>query len=458
MRIMEDPKHMSTAKTCLSAIFVVFTSTFALANSSSDYVVLNFTAQWCQPCKEMSKPIEQLSEQGWLIRQIDVDREKSLVQRWKVTSLPTLIILLDGREIDRIAGKLTLAELMQRLPKTSGTIAASPTGALSNVQPISMASSAFKPSSVDPMLTTVRIKIEDGMSTSFGSGTIIDQHGDEALVLTCGHLFRNVNSQAAMTVEAPIDGRLVSIPATIVDFRCDETDIGLIAFRPGRPMAVAPLLPRGVELREQDRVSSFGCDQGADPTRRDSHISKLNRYIGPSNVEVAKAPEQGRSGGGLFNDKGQLIGVCYAADAELDEGLFSGPEVVYQQLARLDLSRLYHSAPNVAQVASNSTRPATPMSISIPDRVTPIPIKDSFPDRSMGDGWKAAIGQAAQAARESAANSIASVVRNNNGPTLTAILRDANGKEQQIVIPSPSPALLQALQSHASSEPQMAIR
>jgi hypothetical protein len=76
----------------------------------------------------------------------------------------------------------------------------------------------------------------------------------------------------------------------------------------------------------------------------------------------------------------------------------------------------------------------------------------------MGDGWKAAIGQAAQMTRDAAINSIDSAVRGSNGATLTAILRHADGKEQRITIPSPSPALLQALQSQSGSEPQMALR
>ncbi len=97
---------------------------------------------------------------------------------------------------------------------------------------------------------------------------------------------------------------MVTIPATVVDYRCDETDIGLISFRAGWRVAIAALLPQSVPLREREPVYSMGCDQGADPTRRDSHISKLNRYVCPSNIEVARAPVQGRSGGGLFNTRG----------------------------------------------------------------------------------------------------------------------------------------------------------
>jgi thiol-disulfide isomerase/thioredoxin len=456
---------MSTVKAILAALFAVGYLTDLNAHQTSDFVLMNFTAQWCQPCKEMSKSIDQLSEEGWLIRQIDVDREKTLVQRWQIKQLPTLVILKDGLEVDRVVGKLDYQALTQRLPKLSSANQER-SHALSSqipIDPMPSSTHGIATKSVDAMQTTVRIKIEDGASTSFGSGTIIDQHGDEALVLTCGHLFRDLTPQAQMTVDVPIEGRLVTMPATIVDYRCDEADIGLIAFRPGRPVAVAPLLPRGFALKENDKVCSFGCDHGADPTRRDSHISKLNRYIGPSNVEVAGAPVQGRSGGGLFNEKSQLIGVCYAADAELNEGLFSGPEVVYQQLSRLGLTRLYHAASSSEQVAIGTPKSSAISPASFPNKAIVVSPGNAFPDQAfpdqaMGEGWKSAIGQAAQLTREAASRSIDAVVRNPNGATLTAILRQADGQEQRITIPSPSPALLQALQSQAGSESQMAIR
>jgi len=111
-------------------------------------------------------------------------------------------------------------------------------------------------------------------------------------------------------------------------------------------------------LREGDTVYSWGCDQGAMPSRRDSRITKLNRYQGEPNVEVLGAPIQGRSGGGLFNARGELIGVCYAADNErYNEGLYNAPEVVYQQLNRLGLQRLYNSAADAASMAQTSPSP-----------------------------------------------------------------------------------------------------
>jgi hypothetical protein len=143
---------------------------------------------------------------------------------------------------------------------------------------------------------------------------------------------------------------------------------------------VARLMDHREMLREGESVFSWGCDNGAFPSKRDSRISKLNRYLGPANVEVAGKPVQGRSGGGLFNSRGELIGVCYAADDELDEGLYNAPEVVYAQLLKLGLRRLFEQQSPMANTVANAptnaiqhTSPSLAESISLASANVPPP-------------------------------------------------------------------------------------
>ncbi|MBM3964418.1 MAG: hypothetical protein FJ308_05040 [Planctomycetes bacterium] len=258
---------------------------------------------------------------------------------------------------------------------------------------------------------TVRIRVDDPQYESVGTGTIIDSYQGEALVLTCGHLFRDLPPNARITVEmfsslnekAP--GTEEKFEAQVIDFQASELDIGLLSFHPGREVARVPLIAQRESLREGEPVFSIGCDNGQPPSRRDSRITKLNRYMGAPNVEVAGAPVQGRSGGGLFNTKGELIGICYAADNELDEGLYSAPPVVYHQLSKLGLQRLY-------------TRPTQDAIATVPTvNATPGPV----------------------------------VPASNMTNPLTVIVLDPQGRQQQIQIPSPSAKLLQALADEKSS-------
>ncbi|MCA9132704.1 MAG: trypsin-like peptidase domain-containing protein, partial [Planctomycetales bacterium] len=213
-----------------------------------------------------------------------------------------------------------------------------PAAALSIPQAIARAAAA-----------TVRIRVDEAQSTAFGTGTIVDVHGQEALILTCGHLFRDMQPQSQLTIDLfPGTAQEVNLPSQLIDFRAEGEDIGLISFRIPVAIEPVPILPRGERLQIGQQVFSFGCDHGANPTRRDTQIKNINRYTGADNLEIAGAPAVGRSGGGLFDLQGRLIGVCNAADAMDDEGIYAAAEVVYQQIERLDLGHLFAQTPRAA--------------------------------------------------------------------------------------------------------------
>ena len=72
-------------------------------------VLVDFWADWCGPCKMLAPTIDQLAEtyEGKAtIAKIDVDAEPNLARRFGVMSIPTVIILKDGAEVDRKVGLL----------------------------------------------------------------------------------------------------------------------------------------------------------------------------------------------------------------------------------------------------------------------------------------------------------------------------------------------------------------
>lgn len=344
-----------------------------MGNPSGDCVAVFFYGANQRECSPMQRNVGKVVESGWAIRFVDVKREPEIAIRRHVENLPTLVLLRNGREVDRIVGVIHEAEIRRRMESASSpeslhrssitessndwtSRGQSPAGLIplagSLVTTPAIAPPATAPSArqsqvgLDPRPSypaeaTVRIRVDEPQHEAIGTGTIIDSHEGEALVLTCGHLFRDTQGRAPIVVETFFHGSPRTYRATMIDFQADETDIGLISFRTEGPVPVARLINHTVKLSEGEEVFSWGCDRGAPPSRRDSRISKLNRYMGSPNVEVHGAPVQGRSGGGLFNRAGELIGVCYAADNELDEGLYNAPEVVYQQLTRLGLRRLF---------------------------------------------------------------------------------------------------------------------
>ena len=73
--------------------------------------VFYFTAEWCSPCKKTKPIVEELKKEGYQFQIIDADYEQLLAKRFEIKSIPTFILLEDGKEINRITGAKTRTEL-----------------------------------------------------------------------------------------------------------------------------------------------------------------------------------------------------------------------------------------------------------------------------------------------------------------------------------------------------------
>jgi thioredoxin-like negative regulator of GroEL len=74
-------------------------------------IVFYFTADWCQPCKKVKPIVEDMKREGFQFQLVDADYEQLLVKKFKVSSVPTFILIEDGKEINRISGAKTREEL-----------------------------------------------------------------------------------------------------------------------------------------------------------------------------------------------------------------------------------------------------------------------------------------------------------------------------------------------------------
>ncbi|HFJ9501358.1 TPA: thioredoxin family protein [Bacillus paranthracis] len=68
-------------------------------------IVLKFTAEWCPGCRQLAPVVESVS--GQLSDQItffdvNVDKEIDLAQKFGVMSIPTMVLLKNGKEVDRV--------------------------------------------------------------------------------------------------------------------------------------------------------------------------------------------------------------------------------------------------------------------------------------------------------------------------------------------------------------------
>ena len=67
--------------------------------------ILYFSASWCQPCKQLAPVMERLKSEGKInYKKIDVDTDTVLSPKYGVRNIPTLILLNNGNEINRLVG------------------------------------------------------------------------------------------------------------------------------------------------------------------------------------------------------------------------------------------------------------------------------------------------------------------------------------------------------------------
>ena len=92
--------------------------TFEAEAKSSVAVVVDLWAPWCGPCRFVGPVLEDLSREfaGRLkVVKVNVDENPVLSRRFDATSIPTLVVMKDGRVVDRVVGALPKSDLTVRL-------------------------------------------------------------------------------------------------------------------------------------------------------------------------------------------------------------------------------------------------------------------------------------------------------------------------------------------------------
>ncbi len=89
-------------------------SKFAELLKSQEPVLVDFSAEWCGPCKQLKPILEQLKAKignSAKIIKIDVDKNRTLADKFQIRSVPTMILFKDGKSVWRQSGVIPVSTL-----------------------------------------------------------------------------------------------------------------------------------------------------------------------------------------------------------------------------------------------------------------------------------------------------------------------------------------------------------
>ena len=89
-----------------------------VVENSPTPVLLDLWAAWCGPCRVIAPTIEMLARElagKVLVGKLDVDANQRTAARFGVQGIPTLLILKNGREIDRLVGVQSREQILRKL-------------------------------------------------------------------------------------------------------------------------------------------------------------------------------------------------------------------------------------------------------------------------------------------------------------------------------------------------------
>ncbi len=82
---------------------------------SEKKVLIDFYADWCGPCQKLSPIVDKFAKEHNEIKvvRIDIDAQEELADRYNIRSIPTLVVIENGEEINRVIGLVSEEKIIE---------------------------------------------------------------------------------------------------------------------------------------------------------------------------------------------------------------------------------------------------------------------------------------------------------------------------------------------------------
>jgi thioredoxin 1 len=119
-KMRELMKEFKEKKGMTGEVIHITDSNFSKVVGENSLVLVDFFADWCMPCRMMAPIVEELAKEYTgkvLVGKINVDENPATADQFQVFSIPTLVIMKSGEEVDRIVGFVPKSQIEARLKK-----------------------------------------------------------------------------------------------------------------------------------------------------------------------------------------------------------------------------------------------------------------------------------------------------------------------------------------------------
>ena len=102
----------------MSAMLITMENFDQEVMKSDKPVLLDFWASWCGPCQMLAPTIEEIADERTDIKvgKVNVDEQAELASQFRVMSIPTLVVIKDGKIVNQAMGVRPKSQILEMLP------------------------------------------------------------------------------------------------------------------------------------------------------------------------------------------------------------------------------------------------------------------------------------------------------------------------------------------------------